>query len=146
MQAARWTKDVFAFFAQSQRSLRLKAFEVACDSMTTQPTLAKDPVCGMAVDTAKAKATAEHAGQKYYFCCAGCAQKFDSNPEQYLKPKPTLVTIGRTATTKPKAVELVLGGMHSTQKPAPAYVCPMCPEIREAKPGACPGCGMALEP
>ncbi len=114
--------------------------------MTTQPTLAKDPVCGMAVDTAKAKATAEHAGQKYYFCCAGCAQKFDSNPEQYLKPKPTLVTIGRTATTKPKAVELVLGGMHSTQKPAPAYVCPMCPEIREAKPGACPSCGMALEP
>ena len=64
------------------------------DSMTTQPTLAKDPVCGMTVDPAKAKATAEHAGQNYYFCCAGCAQKFQSNPEQYLKPKPALVTIG----------------------------------------------------
>ena len=28
---------------------------------------------------------------------------------------------------------------------SPAYVCPMCPEVREAKPGACPSCGMALE-
>jgi Cu+-exporting ATPase len=27
-----------------------------------------------------------------------------------------------------------------------AYVCPMCPEVRELKPGACPSCGMALEP
>ena len=29
---------------------------------------------------------------------------------------------------------------------SPAYVCPMCPEVREHKPGACPSCGMALEP
>src|SRR5206468_2112444 len=29
---------------------------------------------------------------------------------------------------------------------APSYVCPMCPEVRESKPGACPSCGMALEP
>jgi len=28
---------------------------------------------------------------------------------------------------------------------SPAYVCPMCPEVRETKPGACPSCGMALE-
>jgi len=27
-----------------------------------------------------------------------------------------------------------------------AYVCPMCPEVRSTKPGACPSCGMALEP
>jgi Cu+-exporting ATPase len=27
-----------------------------------------------------------------------------------------------------------------------AYVCPMCPEVREDKPVACPKCGMALEP
>ena len=26
------------------------------------------------------------------------------------------------------------------------YVCPMDPEVRESKPGACPKCGMALEP
>jgi Cu+-exporting ATPase len=109
--------------------------------MTTPPTLAKDPVCGMTVDTTKAKATAEHAGKKYYFCCTGCAQKFQSNPEQYLKPKPALVTIGpppNPATQTPAS--------SATNTPAAAYVCPMCPEVRESKPGACPSCGMALEP
>lgn len=109
--------------------------------MTTQPTLAKDPVCGMTVDPAKAKATAEHAGQKYYFCCTGCAQKFQSSPEQYLKPKPGLVTIG--APPKPASQMPATPAAH---KPAAAYVCPMCPEVHESKPGACPSCGMALEP
>lgn len=26
------------------------------------------------------------------------------------------------------------------------YTCPMHPEVRQSGPGACPGCGMALEP
>jgi len=34
---------------------------------------------------------------------------------------------------------------HSDSAQAVAYVCPMCPEVRETKPGACPSCGMALE-
>jgi P-type Cu+ transporter len=113
--------------------------------MTTQPTLAKDPVCGMTVDPAKAKATAEHGGQKYYFCCTGCAQKFESNPEQYLKPKPALVTIG-APTVKPKPHAAQMPASPATQNPAAAYVCPMCAEVRESKPGVCPSCGMALEP
>jgi len=119
--------------------------------MTTSPaTLAKDPVCGMTVDPATAKARAEHAGQTYYFCCSGCAQKFQSNPDEYLKPKsdkPTLVTLGGLATTQPKpAVQTSAGETtHADQKSA-AYVCPMCPEVRESKPGPCPSCGMALEP
>jgi P-type Cu+ transporter len=113
--------------------------------MTTQPTLAKDPVCGMTVDPAKAKATAEHGGQKYYFCCTGCAQKFESNPEQYLKPKPALVTIG-APTVKPKPHAAQMLASPATQNPAAAYVCPMCAEVRESKPGVCPSCGMALEP
>jgi Cu+-exporting ATPase len=111
--------------------------------MTTN--LEKDPVCGMSVDPAKAKASAEHGGQTYYFCCSGCAQKFQSNPDEYLKPKsPALVTLGGMATTKPKAA----AEQTSTHdhKPATAYVCPMCPEVRESKPGPCPSCGMALEP
>ena len=29
---------------------------------------------------------------------------------------------------------------------ATTYVCPMDPEVRQARPGACPKCGMALEP
>jgi len=37
------------------------------------------------------------------------------------------------------------------EAPAPAapdavYTCPMHPEVRQAGPGACPICGMALEP
>jgi P-type Cu+ transporter len=34
----------------------------------------------------------------------------------------------------------------SHESEAAAYVCPMDPEVREPKPGACPKCGMALEP
>src|ERR1700722_1086086 len=100
--------------------------------MTTSPaTLEKDPVCGMTVDPATAKARAEHAGQTYYFCCAGCAQKFQSNPDEYLKPKspkPTLVTLGGLATTQPKPTTektSASGSGQSDQKSAAAYVCPM---------------------
>src|SRR6266536_5663723 len=35
---------------------------------------------------------------------------------------------------------------YSPANDAPAYLCPMCPEVRSAKPEACPSCGMALEP
>lgn len=46
-------------------------------------TMAKDPVCGMHVDPAKAAGTSEYEGQTYVFCSAGCKRKFDSNPKQY---------------------------------------------------------------
>jgi Cu+-exporting ATPase len=111
--------------------------------------LAMDPVCGMTVDPATAKATAEHAGTGYYFCCAGCATKFRANPDQYLKPKPAgpgLVTLGApkpAAIVTPKTPDS-LAAKETTS--APAYVCPMCPEVRQSKPGPCPSCGMALEP
>ena len=86
---------------------------------------ARDPVCGMTVDPATAKHRAEHAGRTYYFCCAGCRTKFESDPAKYLDPVPA-----------PAA-------------PVPAgtiYTCPMHPEIRRVGPGSCPICGMALEP
>ena len=44
---------------------------------------AKDPVCGMAVDPAKAAASNRYNGVTYSFCCGGCKQKFVSDPEQY---------------------------------------------------------------
>jgi Cu+-exporting ATPase len=31
-------------------------------------------------------------------------------------------------------------------KDARAYICPMCPEVRQIEPGPCPKCGMALDP
>src|SRR5437762_2501608 len=106
-----------------------------------------DPVCGMTVDPASAKAKVEHAGTTYCFCCTGCAQKFQASPEQYLRAKkPQLGTLGAppSAGKSEAAVGEREGGGPFPQ--STAYVCPMCPEVREWKPGACPSCGMALEP
>jgi Cu+-exporting ATPase len=91
--------------------------------------LAIDPVCGMKVDPAKAKGSHDYAGQRYFFCSAGCLAKFQADPERFLKPV--------VSAAAPAAV------------PAPAgtkYTCPMHPEIVQDGPGSCPICGMALEP
>ena len=88
----------------------------------------KDPVCGMQVDPAKAAGTSEHQGQTHYFCSKGCKAKFDANPGHYVSPP--------AAPVAPP---------HSTSDPR-GYTCPMHPEVRQMGPGACPLCGMALEP
>jgi Cu+-exporting ATPase len=111
------------------------------DNMTSISSLTKDPVCGMMVDPAKAKASVEHNGTTFYFCCPGCAQKFQAHPEDYLNRRSAtqLVTLGA-----PKSLAAI-------QQPQPqsseevAYVCPMCAQVRQSKPGPCPSCGMALE-
>ena len=46
-----------------------------------------DPVCGMTVDPKTATLKAEHGGQTYYFCSAGCRTKFTANPAKYLDPE-----------------------------------------------------------
>jgi P-type Cu+ transporter len=111
--------------------------------MTTLPlALKRDVVCGMMVDPAKAKSSVEYSGETYYFCCQGCAQKFQARPEEYLRPKacgPALVTMG-SAPLKTSTPQL------TSDISATAYVCPMCPDVRQSKPGPCPSCGMALEP
>jgi P-type Cu+ transporter len=82
-----------------------------------------DPVCGMTVDPATAKHRADYRGHTYYFCAAGCRTKFIADPQKYLGARePEPVVEGAT------------------------YTCPMHPEIRQIGPGACPICGMALEP
>ena len=85
----------------------------------------RDPVCGMAVDPATARHQFRHSGRRYIFCSAGCRAKFESDPERYLKP---------TARPERQAA------------PGTIWTCPMHPEIRQDHPGACPICGMALEP
>ena len=93
------------------------------------------------VEPERAKATAVHAGKTYYFCSTGCASKFNADPQRYLNGAP------------PANVPLIqLGGSKPIAKSAAtpsknaAYVCPMDPEVRQDHPGACPKCGMALEP
>ncbi len=87
----------------------------------------KHPVCCMAVDPQTAKHGAEHNGHPYYFCSAGCRTKFLADPARYLDP-----------ASAPIKAEPVLEGT--------IYTCPMHPEVRQVGPGACPICGMALEP
>jgi len=100
--------------------------------------LAKDPVCGMAVDSGTAKRRLDHAGKTYYFCSAGCLEKFSAHPEEYLRKKPASPESGMA--TIPVAPAKLAAPQVA------AYVCPMCPEVRKTQPGPCPTCGMALEP
>ncbi len=86
--------------------------------------LATDPVCGMKVDPATAKHRFNHKGEDYFFCSGRCRERFEAEPDKYLKPR-------------------------EPEPPMPAgtiYTCPMHPEIRQVGPGSCPICGMALEP
>ena len=83
----------------------------------------KDPVCGMDVEPATAAGRHEHHGRTTYFCSTHCLEKFRSNPEMFSE--------GRKSKLK-EAEGL--------------YTCPMDPEIKQEGPGACPKCGMALEP
>jgi Cu+-exporting ATPase len=89
---------------------------------------------------------------EYFFCNPRCNERFRAEPEKFLSPayKPS-------GMTSPSPM-VQLGGIRpapaAQPSPAPsaktpaatAYICPMCPEVRSATPGACPSCGMALEP
>ncbi len=76
-----------------------------------------DPVCGMQVNPDQAAARHDHGGRTYYFCCAGCRDRFVADP------RPPIVASGGSRWT-----------------------CPMHPEVIADRPGPCPICGMALEP
>ncbi|NMJ39906.1 heavy metal translocating P-type ATPase [Roseomonas sp. JC162] len=91
------------------------------------PSMVKDPVCGMEVDARATPHHAEHAGHAYHFCSAGCRAKFVAGPDRYVH--------GAATPLKADAVA-----------PGTIYTCPMHPQIRQAGPGNCPICGMALEP
>ncbi|MBJ6128333.1 heavy metal translocating P-type ATPase [Microvirga splendida] len=87
----------------------------------------KDPVCGMMVDPHTTPHRAQHGGRPFYFCSAGCRDKFEKDPARYLSPQ----------------------AVKTTDEPVPEgtiYTCPMHPEVRQIGPGSCPICGMALEP
>lgn len=85
-----------------------------------------DPVCGMDVNPVTAKHSVDHEAVRYVFCSESCKSKFVADPAKYAGP------------TRPKAESSVPAGT--------VYTCPMHPQIRQAAPGNCPICGMALEP
>lgn len=83
----------------------------------------KDVVCGMDVEPAQTPHHASQDGHEFHFCSVGCKTKFEADPERYLAP--------------PVPVDAHEGTI---------WTCPMHPEVRQDHPGACPICGMALEP
>ncbi|WP_275052042.1 heavy metal translocating P-type ATPase [Caulobacter sp. SSI4214] len=85
----------------------------------------KDLVCGVNVDPAASAHHAEHDGAMYLFCSAVCRAKFVADPAKFA---------GEEAAA-PAASPSTL-----------AWTCPMHPQIQRPGPGACPICGMALEP
>jgi Cu+-exporting ATPase len=120
---------------------------------------AKDPVCGMSVDP-KAPRGGSYAykGVEYFFCNPKCKERFQAEPGKYLSPTYKPMGMMPAASSPASSSMVQLGGIRPAAaiaavpqpaKPspsAPAYVCPMCPEVRSATPDACPSCGMALEP
>jgi len=137
---------------------------------TRQPLSAIDAVCGMTVDPATAAHKYEYEGNNFYFCCRPCLEKFRAEPHKYAQPPGSrglaLVTLPG-APTVPQSFQSSpvkhpvsskgrgggatdvghdksgLGPQSSTRR---IYICPMDPDVRQAGPGACPKCGMALEP
>jgi len=91
-----------------------------------------DPICGMQVDPDRAAGKHQHNGEVYYFCSVHCLERFKSDPAKYLQPP---------AEQSAKKI----GTVSASESPPAMYVCPMDPEVKAAKPGPCPKCGMALE-
>jgi P-type Cu+ transporter len=84
-----------------------------------------DPVCGMTIDEADAVGTYDHKGVRYYFCAPQCLERFANDPDEFLSARDD------------RAAHAPAGTL---------YTCPMDPQIVQEGPGACPICGMALEP
>lgn len=79
----------------------------------------------MTVTVEGAKHVAQHAGDTFYFCSAGCKTKFEARPAVFLDPE---------LKAEPAAAD------------DDVFTCPMHPEIEQIGPGTCPICVMALEP
>ena len=118
----------------------------------------RDPVCQMLVDPIRAAAQVEHDSKNYFFCSKGCDEKFRVDPEKYLNAAAStsmaatlpLVRLGGQVSSS-VALDVDPGATASPRSRKPSaipneYICPMDSEVREEHPGACPKCGMALEP
>jgi heavy metal translocating P-type ATPase len=103
----------------------------------------KDPVCGMDVDPAASQHRLEHHGQTYHFCSGHCQAKFEASPDSYLHRRAAHAHQGTHHADHTPAHEVPSAAAVGQVE---EWTCPMHPEIRQAGPGSCPICGMALEP
>lgn len=111
-----------------------------------------DPVCGMTVDSASARSSSFH-GDDYFFCSQSCQQKFEQNPEEVLAKSAQQEATQREGTHAEHSCcshgdeKSETNATSSRQSDSGTiYTCPMHPEVEQVGPGACPICGMDLEP
>ena len=102
-----------------------------------------DPVCGMTISPNDAVGEVEHRGQTYYFCNQSCQEQFQADPCRF-------VDHARKEADS-RSPDLKVGPTNRDAAtpladPDAEYTCPMHPEVRQKGAGACPICGMALEP
>ncbi len=99
-------------------------------------TIHVDPVCGMTVSE-KTPHRLSLSGTEFFFCSAGCLEKFQKAPQTYAyAPQEPVKAPPVARQDAPPAPARASGG----------FTCPMHPEVRSPAPGSCPKCGMALEP
>jgi len=122
----------------------------------------------MTVEPARAAGRHDHAGATFWFCSAGCRERFAADPMQYLMRAPgrgshppgmqagggaagggaaplgVALPGGRPPSSGPGAAAMTAAAPAAAR--GPRYTCPMDPEIVRDAPGSCPICGMALEP
>jgi len=92
-----------------------------------------DPVCGMTVDPASSISTTWNS-ERYFFCAPACKGRFEAQPQRY---------VAQGASSQfARAPEPEPAGRPKGQ----TWTCPMHSEVVSDGPGACPICGMALEP
>jgi P-type Cu+ transporter len=115
--------------------------------------LERDLVCGMTIAPQNAAGKVEHDGKTYYFCSKGCAERFSKKPAKFLaapggggmETAPAVAPQGELPPSlAPAAKGPAKTPVRETKKVR--YTCPMHPQIIRDGPGACPICGMALEP
>jgi len=103
-----------------------------------------DPICDMTVEPARAAGKFDYDGETYYFCSVHCQKLFQSDPAKYIAAAKARQSSQPSA---PSAHQLHEHRREAKPEiPGMIYTCPMDPEVRQQGAGACPKCGMALEP
>ena len=141
----------------------------------TEPESKFDPVCGMKV-RADSRHRVAYGDEIYLFCCQGCKDKFDKNPDKYVNHELKDPVCGMDVSEDSRHSFKHKGHTYyfccqgckdqfssdpgkylhddsegsreqtSEEDASAIYTCPMDPEVKQQGPGTCPKCGMALEP
>lgn len=86
---------------------------------------AVDPVCGMTVVKATAKATFDYKGTTYYFCSTGCKEAFAKEPEKYLKTQAKGEEMKETTAAPMGGMKHMQMGQAPMPEGTPMAGCPM---------------------